>query len=124
MDDTDTARLRLPLAVVGCMGLLAVSVVLIAPTLAALLVAVQLAGLVGWPLATSAGAVVRSRLNRIALAVAFSLALSMLSFQSLYWFGLASTAAVVALATVYGLVLGWLMPSGNRTYGWRAGGSL
>ncbi len=124
MDDTETATVRLPLAVVGAFGVATAAAIAAAPALGGILAAVHLVGLVGWPLSASFGAVVRSRLNRAALSVVFSLAVSALSFQSLYWFGFAAPVAVVALATIYGLALGWLVPSGNRTYGWRAGGAI
>lgn len=123
MDDTETARMRLPLILVAVIGFAAAAAFLAVPAVAGIPASILLVGLVGWPLAVSVGAVVRSRLNRLGLAVAFSLAISMLSVQTLYWFGVTRPEAVVALATVYGLTLGWLVPNARRTYGWRAGGA-
>ncbi len=123
MDDTETAKMRSPLVAATVVGLAAVAALVAVPALASVPVAILLVGLVGWPLAVSVGAVVRSRLNRLGLSVMFSLAISMLSFQTLYRFELVSPVAVVLLATAYGLTLGWLVPNARRTYGWRAGGA-
>ncbi len=77
---------------------------------AGLLAFVQLGLIVGAPIAVALRSIVRLWPVTVVLAVGISLALSALASQSLIWFEFASNPAVVALATVYGIVVASLFP--------------
>lgn len=81
---------------------------------AGLLAFVQLGIIVGAPIAIALRSIVRLWPVTIILSVGLSLALSALAAQSLIWFEVASNPAVVAIATIYGVVLALLVPSEEK----------
>lgn len=97
---------------VGLFGLVTVGLMLIGQqTIGGLLALLQLGGLVGAPLAWLLHPQLRSRAVVAVIGVALSIALSALAAQALVWFDLAEPELVVLAATVYGVVLAWLLSS-------------
>lgn len=95
---------------VGLFGLITVGLMLIdRQTIGALFALVQLGAFVGAPLAWLLLPQLRSRAVVFVVGIALSIALSALAAQSLIWFSLAEAELVVLAATVYGVVLAWLL---------------
>ncbi len=104
---------------VGLFGLMTVGLLLMdRQTTGQLFALAQLGVFVGAPLAWLLYPQLRSRAVVAVVGVALSVGLSSLAAQSLIWFGLAGREAVVLAATVYGVVLAWLLSSESE----RAGG--
>jgi len=120
-----TASVRQLAMLVGLFGVLTVGLMMLGfDTIGQLFALVQLAGLVGAPLARLVLAELHSRLAVVALGIALSLALSALAAQSLVWFNLDGRESVVLAATGYGVALALLLSSDDRppTHHGRAGG--
>jgi len=75
---------------------------------------IQLGVLVGLPLAWLLRPQLRSTAVVGVVGVALSIALSGLAVQSLIWLSLAGREVIVAAATLYGVVLAWLLSSDGR----------
>lgn len=98
-------------AAVGLVTLVLFAVGADAP--AGLLALLQLGGLVGTPLAVVLHHELKSWPSVGVVAIALSISLSALAVQSLIWFDISSSPMIVATATVYGVVLAWLLSSSD-----------
>lgn len=97
---------------VGLFGLMTVGLMLIGrQTIAQVFALFQLGAFVGAPLAWLLHPQLRSRAVVAVLGLALSIALSSLAVQSLIWFDLAEPELIVLAATLYGIVLAWLLSS-------------
>ncbi|MDH4280048.1 MAG: hypothetical protein OEZ14_05470 [Acidimicrobiia bacterium] len=103
---------------VGLFGLMTVGLMLIGrQTIGQIFALVQLGAFVGAPLAWFLHPQLRSRAVVVVLGLALSIALSSLAVQSLIWFDLAIPELIVLAATMYGIVLAWLLSSEEQRLG-------
>lgn len=107
--DTHSASGTAHLVVAGWGTVTTLVLVLGASSVGALMALIHLGVLVGAPLAIVVSRQLRVTATAAVMSVTLSVALSALTAQSLVWFGLARPWLVVALTTVYGLLLSALV---------------